>query len=109
MDLRKAWVICKKDFGTYFNSPIAYIVVVVYLLISGFFFFSALFDPKGPQEASMRPFFGLAPFFFAIFAPAVTMRLLAEEKRSGTIQVLATLPIRDAEVILGKFLAAMGL
>jgi ABC-2 type transport system permease protein len=109
MNLRKAYVIAKKDFGTYFNSPIAYIVVVAYLVISGFLFFNALFDPRGGQEASMRPFFGLAPFFFAIFAPAVTMRLLAEEKHTGTIQLLATLPVRNVEVVVGKFFAGIGL
>ena len=57
----------------------------------------------------MRAFFGMAPFFFAIFAPAITMRLLAEERRSGTIQLLATMPVRDVEVVTGKFFAALGL
>jgi len=109
MDLAKALAIFRKDFGTYFNSPVAYVVVAVYLGVSGFLFWPAFFDPQGLGEASLRPFFGMAPFFFAVFAPAITMRLLAEEKRSGTIQLLATLPVRDIDVVLGKFLAAMGL
>ena len=109
MDLGKALAIFRKDFGTYFNSPIAYIVISVYLVVSGGLFWPAFFNPQGSGDASLRPFFAMAPFFFAVFAPAITMRLLAEEKRSGSIQLLATLPVRDVEVVFGKFLAAMGL
>ena len=108
MDLAKTWAIFKKDFGSYFHSPIAYIVVVVYLLISGLFL-PAFFNPQGMQEATMRPFFGLAPLLFSFFAPAISMGLLAEERGSGTIQILATLPVRDLDVVVGKFFAAMGL
>lgn len=109
MDFGKTWAIFRKDLGSYFNSPAAYIVVAVYLVVSGGLFLPAFFNPQGMQEASMRAFFGLAPLLFAIFTPAITMRLLAEERGSGTIQILATLPVRDIEVVLGKFLAAMGL
>ncbi len=109
MNFGKAYAIFRKDFGTYFNSPIAYVVVAVYLVVSGGLFWPAFFDPQGLGEASLRPFFAMAPFFFAVFVPAITMRLLAEEKRSGTIQLLATLPVRDIEVVVGKFFAAMGL
>ena len=109
MDLAKTWAIFKKDFGSYFHSPIAYIVVVVYLLVSGGLFLPAFFNPQGMQEATMRPFFGLAPLLFAIFTPAITMRLLAEERSSGTVQILATLPVRDLDVVVGKFFAALGL
>ena len=109
MDFRKTWVIFKKDLGSYFNSPIAYIVMVVKLLVYGGLFLPGLFNPQGMQEATMRPFFGLAPLLFAILAPAITMRLLAEERGSGTIQILATLPVRDLDVVVGKFFAALAL
>lgn len=108
--LKNIWTIFKRDFRSYFNSPIAYIVVVAYLLVAGFLFFNQLLSPGGVQEASLRPFFsGLSRFFLIIFSPAITMRLLAEEKRSGTIEVLATLPMCDYHVVMGKFLAAMAL
>ncbi len=107
---KNIWTVFKKDFRSYFNSPIAYIVVVAYLLIAGFLFFNQLLSPGGAQEASLRPFFsGLSRFFLVIFIPAITMRLIAEEKRSGTIELLATMPISDFEVIVGKYLAAMAL
>ncbi|MDY0059044.1 MAG: ABC transporter permease subunit [Myxococcota bacterium] len=110
MNPKNIWVIFKKDFRSYFNSPIAYIVVVAYLLISGFLFFNQLLIPGGMQEASLRAFFsGLSRFFLIIFSPAITMRLIAEEKGSGTIELLSTLPVSDLEVVVGKFLAAMGL
>ncbi len=107
--MKNIWAIFKRELAAYFNSPVAYIVIVVYLLLSGFFFFSALFDPRGAQEASLRAFFGTGPFFYMIFAPAITMRLLAEEKRNGTIELLSTMPIKDHQIIMGKYLAAMGL
>ena len=108
MDFKKAHAIFKRDFGAYFNSPIAYIVIIAFLVITGWLFFGGFFGAGG-QEASMRSFFGMAPLFFAIFCPAITMRLLAEERRSGTIQLLATMPVRDIEVVVGKYMAAMGL
>jgi ABC-2 type transport system permease protein len=101
-----ALVISKREIRTYFNSPVAYIVITVFTLVFGFFFFNNLFVEK---QADMRAFFSLAPLMFCFFAPAVTMRLLAEEKGSGTIELLITMPVRDWEVVLGKFLAAMAL
>ncbi len=108
--LRNVWTIFKRDFRSYFNSPIAYIVIVSYLLIAGFLFFNQLLSPGGMQEATLRPYFsGLSRFFLIIFSPAITMRLIAEEKRSRTVELLSTLPISDLEVVLGKYFAAMGL
>ena len=98
--------IFKKELGSYFNSPIAYIVITVFLLVSGYLFFSQIFLTG---EASMRQFFGLTPMIFIFFAPAITMRLLSEEKRTGTIEVLITMPVSDWSVVFGKFLAALGL
>jgi ABC-2 type transport system permease protein len=101
-----ALVISKREIRTYFNSPVAYIVVTVFTIVFGFFFFNNLFVEK---QADMRAFFSLAPLMFCFFAPAVTMRLLAEERGSGTIEILITMPVRDWEVVVGKWLAAMAL
>ena len=101
-----ALVISKREIRTYFNSPVAYIVVTVFTIVFGFFFFNNLFVEK---QADMRAFFSLAPLMFCFFAPAITMRLLAEEKGSGTIEILITMPVRDWEVVVGKWLAAMAL
>jgi len=101
-----ALVISKREIRTYFNSPVAYIVVTVFTIVFGFFFFNTLFVEK---QADMRSFFSLAPLMFCFFAPAITMRLLSEEKGSGTIELLITMPVRDWEVVVGKWLAAMTL
>lgn len=101
-----ALVISKREIRTYFNSPVAYIVVTVFTIVFGFFFFNNLFVEK---QADLRSFFSLAPLMFCFFAPAVTMRLLAEERGSGTIELLITMPVRDWEVVVGKWLAAMAL
>lgn len=98
------WTIAKRELRTYFNSPVAYIVVTVFTLIAGFMFFTELFIEK---QADMRAFFNLAPFLFMFFGPAITMRLLAEERGTGTIELLITMPVRDWEVVAGKFLAAL--
>jgi ABC-2 type transport system permease protein len=101
-----ALAISKRDLRTYFNSPVAYIVGAVYMLLSGYLFFNTLFIEK---QAEMRGYFGLAPMLFSFIIPAITMRLLAEERGSGTLEMLITMPVRDWEVVIGKFLAAMGL
>jgi ABC-2 type transport system permease protein len=104
--MRNALAIARRELRVYFNSPIAYIVVGVFLLISGYLYFSTLFLAG---QSSLRSFFAVTPLLLVIFAPAITMRLVAEEVRSGTLELLTTMPIRDHEVILGKFLAALGL
>jgi ABC-2 type transport system permease protein len=98
--------ISKRELRTYFNSPIAYIVVTVYMLLAGYLFLNTLFIEK---QAEMRGYFSLAPMLFSFIIPAITMRLLAEERGTGTLELLITMPVRDWEVVLGKFLAAMGL
>jgi ABC-2 type transport system permease protein len=98
--------ITKRELRTYFNSPVAYIVVTVFMLFAGWFFFSGLGIEK---QAEMRGYFGLAPLFFSLLIPAITMRLLAEERGSGTLELLITMPVRDWEVVVGKFLAAFAL
>jgi ABC-2 type transport system permease protein len=98
--------IFKKEFRSYFNSPIAYIFITFFLAISSWLFFRAFFISG---QAEMRGYFGLLPWIFLFFIPAVTMKLWAEEKKLGTAEILMTLPIRDYEVVLGKFLASFGL
>lgn len=98
--------ILKKEFRSYFNSPIAYIFITFFLGISSWLFFQSFFLVN---QAEMRGFFGLMPWVFLFFIPAVTMKLWAEEKKIGTIEILMTLPIRDYEVVIGKFLACLAL
>ena len=95
--------IFKREFASYFNSPIAYIYVTVFLGLAGWLFFKGFFLVG---EASMRTFFGLLPWLFLFFVPAITMRLWAEEKKVGTMELLMTLPVTDTEAVLGKFLAS---
>ncbi len=104
--MRTTLVIWRREFTAYFNSPVAYFVITIFLALVGIMFFVPFF---AQDRVSMREFFGLAPFLFVFFAPAITMRLIAEEKRTGTLEMLITLPVRDAEVVVGKFLAALTL
>jgi ABC-2 type transport system permease protein len=101
-----ALVISRREIRTYFNSPVAYIVVTVFTIITGYLFFTQLFLEK---QADLRGFFGIMPLLFMFMIPAITMRLLADEKGSGTLEMLITMPVRDWEVVVGKFLAAMTL
>jgi ABC-2 type transport system permease protein len=101
-----ALTISRREIRTYFNSPVAYIVVPVFVIITGYLFFTQLFLEK---QADMRGFFNIMPLLFMFMIPAITMRLLADEKSSGTLELLITMPVRDSEVVVGKFLAAMAL
>lgn len=101
-----ALAITKRELREYFNSPIAYIVATVFMLVAGFMFWNTLFLEN---QAEMRNYFGLTTWMFPIIVPAITMRLIAEEKGSGTLELLITSPIRDWEVVVGKFLAALTL
>lgn len=95
--------IFQKELRSFFNSPIAYIVIVVYLTILGWFFVSNLFLNN---MSTLRTVFEMTPFLLLFFAPAMTMRLISEEKKSGTIELLFTKPIKEYEIVTGKFLAA---
>lgn len=101
--LSNVFPIYRRELRSYFNSPVAYVVIVVFLAIIGWFFTSNLFLMN---VASLRIVFELVPLIFLFFVPAITMRLLAEEKKSGTLELLTTKPVRDVEIVLGKFLAA---
>ncbi len=98
--------IFRKELKSYFNSPVAYIVITVFLLISGWFF-STNFFLMG--QATVRTALSIIPLIFIVFIPAITMRSIAEEKGSGTIELLVTMPTRDMEIVLGKFFAALTL
>lgn len=106
----KVLVIARRELNSYFDSPIAYIVIATFLLTAGWMFFSTLFLLG---RADMRSFFAPAPFspsmLLVILVPAVTMRLIAEEKKTGTFELLTTMPVRDSDIVLGKFLAAFAL
>lgn len=95
--------IFKKEMKSYFGSPMAYIVLCVFLIITGWFFTLNLFKEN---LAHLRSIFDILPFLLVIYAPAISMRLVAEERKSGTLELLVTMPVRDFEIILGKFLAA---
>ncbi|MEN8223659.1 MAG: ABC transporter permease subunit [Acidobacteriota bacterium] len=97
--------IFKKEFKSYFFTPIAYIVISIFLLIIGWLFFSTFFLNR---QASMTQFFSLLPITFAFIVPAITMRLFSEELNVGTYEILLTLPVKFRDIILGKFFAAIG-
>lgn len=104
--MKKALPIFRRELSAYFNSPMAYIVISVFLLMTGWFFTSRLFLSG---DSSLRNVFGIIPFIFIFFIPAITMRLLSEERKSGTIELLVTMPISDLEIVLGKYFAGLGL
>jgi len=92
-----------RELKGYFNSAIAYICVTVFLALVNGLFLRIFFVE---DEASLRSFFAIVPWIFLFFIPAVTMRLWAEEKKLGTFELLMTLPVRDYEAVLGKYLAS---
>lgn len=104
--MERTLTIAKREFRSYFNSPAAYIVVCLFLAMLGFFFWNPFFLVN---RASVRGMFDLMSVLLLPTAPALTMGLLSEEKRTGTIEVLLAMPVRDSEVIVGKFLGALGL
>lgn len=98
-----AIVIMKRELATYFTNPISYIVTGLFLIITGVMFFTTFFLQN---RANMRNFFSLLPILFSFFIPALTMRLYSEEKKSGSIETLMTLPVTELQVVTGKFLVA---
>jgi len=90
----------KKEFRLYFNSPVAYIFITFFLVISSWMYMRSLFLVG---QADMRNYFLLAPWLLLFLVPAISMKLLSEEKKIGTMEVLMTWPVRDYEVVLGKF------
>lgn len=113
--MKKAWIIGKREFASYFNSPIAYVTLATFLLLVGLdFFFGFLSTGTGgsgdffeTNEASMRTLFEGVSVLLAIFMPAVSMRMISEEKKTGTMELLTTLPVRDRDIVVGKFIGGL--
>jgi ABC-2 type transport system permease protein len=120
--LKNIWIICVKELKSYFASPIAYLLMAIFAVIFGFFFYSATAffvmrgmeaqmmgrgQPMDVNEWVIRPLLSNASVIGLFLIPMITMRLYAEEKRSGTMELLMTSPVRDIEIILGKFIAAV--
>ena len=106
--MRNVLAIFRREFASYFDSPLAYIVIPAFLMLVGGFslFFQ---DILATGYATMRPVFFWSAVFFLLLIPAVTMRLFAEEKRTGSIEMLVTLPVAEGEMVLGKYLASLTL
>jgi gliding motility-associated transport system permease protein len=103
--MRNIGTLTQRELSAQFYSPIAYVVIAIFLGVSGIFFVSANFKPGA--EASVRVLFGgYMPLILVFVLPMLTMRMMSEEFRSGTIETLMTAPVRDADVIVGKFLGA---
>src|SRR3954452_17534401 len=122
--MRNAWIICRKELSSYFVSPVAYFLLTMFSVVFGFFFWTALgyfanaslqmqmsgqTFPLKLNEQLIRPLLQNVSVISLFFIPMITMRLFAEEKRTGTIELLATSPVRDIEIIVGKWLAALTL
>src|ERR1700716_1411115 len=120
--MRNVWIICRKELRSYFVSPVAYLLLAMFAVIFGFFFWNILgffvfrgmesqmrgqMMPMNVNEEVIRPLLSNASVIGLFLIPMITMRLYAEEKRSGTMELLMTSPVRDLEIILGKFLAAL--
>ena len=119
---RNIWIICQKELRSYFVSPIAYILFIIYAALFGWFFWNMVgafiyysmeaqmrgeMFPMNINDQVVRQLLGNMNVVNLFFIPLMTMRLFAEEKRNGTIELLATSPIRDGEVIFGKWLASV--
>ncbi len=103
--MRTVQAVSWKEIQVYFGNPMAYIVGLIFLAVTGFFFVLDLGDPF--PEASLINFFQGATIILVLLAPALTMRLLSEEQKLGTIELLLTSPVRDWEIIIGKYLASL--
>ncbi|MCG8641595.1 MAG: ABC transporter permease subunit [Desulfobacterales bacterium] len=101
--MKQITIIAVKEFKDYFISPIAYIVISLFLIVTGWFFFSTFFIYG---RADLRDFFSLLPITFSFIVPAITMRLFAEEKNVGSYETLLTMPVSFFDIALGKFFAA---
>ena len=102
--MRNMFTIFRREFATYFNSPIGYIYIIVFLLLNAFLFLTPFFiNPR----ADMRPMFNLLPFILCVLIPLITMRLWAEDRKENTIEMLLTFPMHPHELVLGKYIASV--
>jgi len=104
--MRNTLTITAKEFKSYLSSPMAYIIIAIFLALTGFFFSS---DAATFSETSLSGFLQMGSLLLLLMTAVLTMRLLAEERKLGTIELLLTAPVRDSEIILGKFLGSLGI
>jgi ABC-2 type transport system permease protein len=98
-------VVMKRELASYFSTPLAYVFIVIYLMLSGVFtFYLGNFYERG--QADLSPFFNFHPWLYLFLVPAISMRLWSEERKSGSIELLMTLPLTKMDAVLGKFMAA---
>ena len=103
--MSRTFVIVRRELASYFATPIAYMFIVIFLVLAGILtFFVGDFFERG--QADLQAFFTFHPWLYLVLIPAISMRLWSEERKSGTIELFLTLPIRLSEAVLGKFLAA---
>jgi ABC-2 type transport system permease protein len=103
--MRNVWILSKRELSGYFSTPVAYVFLFFFLVLIGFLtFYVTGFYERG--VADLQPFFALHPWLYLFLIPAISMRLWAEERKSGTFELLLTLPISMGQAVLGKFLAA---
>ncbi|MCL5959056.1 MAG: ABC transporter permease [Chloroflexi bacterium] len=102
--MKNVWALSTKELRSYFASPMAYIILAAFLVATGYFFSYIL---VASRQATMRYLFDTMGFILLLLSPILTMRLLSEEQRTGTIEILLTGPVRDIEVVLGKYLASL--
>lgn len=124
MNVRSVGIVYKRELSSYFNSSIAYVVITMFLIITGYFFYNLIatfsiisfqaqanpmmarqYNLLNINETVVRPLFGNISIIMLLMTPLLTMRLLAEERKTGTMELLLTYPVRDVEVVTGKFLA----
>jgi ABC-2 type transport system permease protein len=105
--MHATWIIAKRELASFFDSLIAYIMLVLFLGFSGFFTWLLGSDIFYTGQASLESFFNVAYWTLFFFIPALTMRLLAEEKKSGTVELLLTKAVTDRQIVIGKFLSAL--
>jgi ABC-2 type transport system permease protein len=105
--MKTIWIITKRELNSFFDSLIAYVMIILFLGFSGFFTWISGSDIFMTGQASLRTFFSIAYWTLFFFIPALTMRLIAEEKKTGTIEMLLTKAVTDRQVIIGKYLATL--
>lgn len=105
--MKQLWIICRRELNSFFDSLMAYIMIIAFLGFSGFFTWLYIADVFFNNQASLQVFFSIGYWTLFFFIPALTMGLLAEENRSGTIELLLTKPVQDWQVIAGKFTSTL--
>jgi ABC-2 type transport system permease protein len=108
MNMSNIWFIMKRELNGYFATPVAYVFIIIFLLLTGFStFYLGNFFERG--EADLYPFFSIHPWLYVLLIPAISMRLWSEERKSGSIELLMTLPVSVQEAVLGKFFCGVGI